>query len=192
MLRRLYDFVIANAHKPWALWMMVAISFAESSFLPLVPDVVLIPMMLAERRRAFWFATWATLASVAGGYLGYAIGYALFDTVGIWMVEHFWTMDGFQRAKAGFDEHGFWLIVAKGLTPIPYKIVTILCGLLHYDLAKFTIASLLSRGLRFYAEAVLFFLFGEKVRGFIERWLGWVMLAILVLLVGAVVALKYL
>ncbi|HLY55446.1 MAG TPA: YqaA family protein [Stellaceae bacterium] len=192
MLRRLYDWVIENAHKPQALWILVGISFAESSFLPLVPDVVLIPMILAERRRAFWLATWATVSSVIGGYLGYAIGYLAFESIGVWLIEHLWTMEGFQHAKAQFNDWGFWLIVGKGLTPIPYKIVTILCGVLHYDLAKFTLASIIARGMRFYAEAVALYIWGDAVRGFLERWLVWVTTSIVVAIVGAVLAFRYL
>jgi membrane protein YqaA with SNARE-associated domain len=192
MLRRLYDWVLDNAHRPHALWLLVGISFAESSFLPLVPDVVLIPMILAERRRAFALATWATASSVIGGYLGYAIGYLVFDTIGTWLIEHLWTMDGFARAKAMFTEWGFWLIVWKGATPIPYKIVTILCGVMHYDLAKFTLASIIARGMRFYMEAALLYLFGEPVKAFIERWMVWVTSAVAVAVVGTVVAIRYL
>jgi membrane protein YqaA with SNARE-associated domain len=192
MLRRLYDWVLENAHKPQALWVLIGISFAESSFLPLVPDVVLVPMILADRRRAFWLATWVTLSSVLGGYLGYAIGYLAFDTIGVWLVEHLWNMAGFERTKAGFNEWGFWLIVGKGVTPIPYKIVTILCGVMHYDLWKFTIASIIARGIRFYLEAALLYVFGDAMRHFIERWLVWVTTAVALLVVGAVVALRYL
>jgi membrane protein YqaA with SNARE-associated domain len=191
MLRRLYDWVIDNAHKPQALWVLIGISFAESSFLPLVPDVVLIPMILADRRRALWLATWVTLSSVLGGYLGYAIGYLVFDSVGVFLVEHLWTMEGFERTRATFGQIGFWLIVGKGLTPIPYKIVTILCGVMHYDLLKFTIASVAARGMRFYLEAILLYFYGDAVRAFIERWLVWVTTAVAVVVIGAVVAIRY-
>jgi membrane protein YqaA with SNARE-associated domain len=192
MLRRLYDWVIENAHRPAAVWVLNGISFAESSFLPLVPDVVLIPMILADRRRAFRLASWATASSVLGGFLGYAIGYFVFDTVGLWLVTHFWTLDGFEVAKLKFDQWGFWLIVAKGATPIPYKIVTILCGVLHYDLAKFALASTIARGMRFYAEAVLLYIFGDRIRHFVERWLVWVTTGLaLVVIAGIVVALRY-
>jgi membrane protein YqaA with SNARE-associated domain len=191
MLRRAYDWLIARADKPGAIWLLAAISFAESSFFPIPPDVLLIPQMLADRRRVWWLATVATVSSVAGGFLGYAIGYWLFDTAGTFIVEHFWNMAAFEQAKDTFNTYGFWLIVAKGATPIPYKIVTILCGVMHYNLGKFAIASILARGMRFYLEAVLLYLFGERAKGFIEKRLGLVLLGILVLVVAGFILLAH-
>jgi len=192
MLRRFYDWVISHAEQPYAVWLMGAISFAESSFLPLPPDVLLVPMMLAQRQRAIWYATVATVTSVVGGYLGYAIGHFLYQSVGLFLIEHFWTVAGFEHAKSLFAANAFWLIVGKGLTPIPYKIVTILCGVMDYDLLKFTIASILARGVRFYAEALLLYFYGEPVRDFIEHRLVLVTSGVFVLLVGAFAAFKLL
>lgn len=191
MLRRLYDWVLTHADKPYAVWVMAAISFTESSFFPMPPDIILVPMMLAERRKAFWFAFVATVSSVLGGFLGYAIGYFVFDTVGRFLVEHFWTMDGFIQAQAQFDRWGFWLIVGKGVTPIPYKIVTILCGVLHYDLFKFAIASIIARGIRFMFEAFVLYFWGDAARHFIEKRLALVTAGFLVLLVGAFLVLRF-
>jgi membrane protein YqaA with SNARE-associated domain len=169
MLRRFYDWVLDQADKPHAIWIMGLISFTESSFFPLPPDVILIPMMLAERRRCFWLATVATVTSVIGGYLGYAIGYFAFETVGRGIIDLMSGGAAFDYAQQKFAESGFWLIVWKGATPIPYKIVTIFCGFVHYDLLNFTIASIIARGMRFYAEAAGFFFFGEQARFFIEK-----------------------
>ena len=192
MLRRLYDRLLAECDKPGAIWLLAGVAFAESSFFPIPPDVMLIPMMLANRRRVWLLATVATISSVIGGFLGYAIGYWLFETVGRFLIEHLMTMQGFERAKAQFDIWGFWLIIGKGVTPIPYKIVTILCGVLHYDLAKFALASIIARGLRFYLEGVFLYFFGEPARAFVEKRLAMTMTAVAVLLIGGfVVALRY-
>jgi membrane protein YqaA with SNARE-associated domain len=186
------DWIVDHAQRPGAVWLLAGVAFAESSFFPLPPDLLLIPQILARRERAFWLATVATVSSVIGGFLGYAIGYWLFDSVGLWIIQHFGSLAGFQRAKAGFDAWGFWLIVGKGATPIPYKIVTILCGVMHYDLLKFAIASVIARGMRFYLEAALLYWFGDRARAFIEQRLMLAMTILLVLLVGGFVLLHYL
>ncbi len=192
MLRRFYDWILGHADKPYAVWILAAMSFAESSFFPLPPDVLLIPMSLAERRKALFYATVATVSSVLGGYLGYAIGYFVYDTIGRFLVEHLWSIDKFEALRETFDTWGFWLIIGKGATPIPYKIVTILCGVLHYDLAKFTAASIIARGMRFYLVAILLYFYGEAVRDFIERRLALVTTGFVALLVGAFLALRFL
>jgi membrane protein YqaA with SNARE-associated domain len=192
MLRRIYDWVILQAEQPYALWLMLGISFLESSILPILPDLILMPMILAQRRRAFWLAGAATISSVIGGYLGYAIGVFAYQTIGVWLIEHFWTMEGFTKTQVTFDKYGFWLIVGKGATPIPYKIVTILCGVMRYDLWWFTLASLIARGMRFFLLAGLLYYFGEPIRGFVERRLPWVIAGVAVLLVGGFAALRFL
>ncbi len=192
MLRRIYDWILAHAQKPSAIWLMAGISFAESSFFPAPPDLLLIPMVLADRRRAFWLATVATASSVVGGYLGYAIGYYAFDTIGSFIVDHMVGQAAFDSSKAFFDQYGFWAIILKGATPIPYKIVTILSGFLHFNLAEFTIASIIARGMRFYLEAVLLYYFGEAAKEFVEKRLLLVTTVTAGLLVGGFVLIKVL
>ena len=192
MLQRVYDWIIVHAQKPYAIWVMAGISFAESSFFPAPPDILLVPMILADRRRAFWLATVATASSVVGGYLGYAIGYYAFDTIGAFIVDHMVGAATFASLKASFDHYGFWAIIFKGATPIPYKIVTILSGFLHFDLAEFTIASIIARGMRFYLEALALYYFGDSARHFIERRLTLVTAIGAGVLVGGVVLLKVL
>ncbi|MEI9987753.1 MAG: YqaA family protein [Aliidongia sp.] len=166
-------------------------SFAESSFFPLPPDILLVPMMLADRRRIFWLATVATATSVLGGYLGYAIGYYTFDTIGHWIISSLSSPAGFEAVQQKFAEYGFWAIVLKGLTPIPFKIVTIFCGFVHFDLAQFTIASIIARGMRFYVEAIALYAFGERGRIFIEQRLGLVTTVSAGVIVGGVVLIRY-
>jgi membrane protein YqaA with SNARE-associated domain len=191
MLRRIYDRTLEVAAGPRAIWVLIAVAFAESSFFPLPPDVLLIPMMLAQPRRAWRLAAVCTLASVAGGILGYAIGYFLFDAIGRPLLEMNHAMAGYVAFKAGFDRWGAWIIIVKGLTPIPYKLVTIASGALHFDLVTFILASIVSRSLRFLLVAAVLWRFGEAAREFIERRLMLVTSGFAVALVGGFVVLRY-
>jgi membrane protein YqaA with SNARE-associated domain len=192
MLRRLYDRMIEIAAGPDAIWALLAIAFAESSFFPIPPDVLLIPMMLARPQAAWRLAAYCTLASVAGGMLGYAIGYYGFDLIGRPILEFYHAMGSYDALKAGFDRWGVWIIIIKGMTPIPYKLVTIASGVAHFDLAAFVGASIISRSLRFFLLAALLWWFGPAVRDFIERRLMLVTSAFAVCLVGGFVIIRYL
>lgn len=171
---------------------LAAIAFVESSFFPLPPDILLIPMALAQPRRAWWIATVCTISSVAGGFLGYAIGYYLFDAIGRPVLEFYGAMGKYDALKHAFDEWGAWIIILKGMTPIPYKLVTIASGAAKFDLATFAIASLISRSLRFYLLAGLLWFFGDSVRDFIERRLMLVTTIFAAALVGGFFVLRYL
>jgi membrane protein YqaA with SNARE-associated domain len=192
MLQNLYDRIMRLAAGPNALAALAVIAFVESSFFPIPPDVLLIPMILAAPSRAWRLAAVATVASVAGGFLGYAIGYFAFETIGRPVLDFYQVMDRYDALKASFDQWGAWIIVLKGMTPIPYKLITIASGALRFDLATFTIASLISRSLRFFLVAVLLYWFGEPIRLFIERRLMLVTSVFAVMLVGGFVALRYL
>jgi membrane protein YqaA with SNARE-associated domain len=192
MIQRIYARAFEIAAGPHALWALLAISFAESSFFPLPPDLVLIPMMLAQPRAAWRLAAYCTLASVAGGVLGYAIGYYLFDAIGRPVLEFYHAMDRYDALKAGFDRWGVWIIIIKGMTPIPYKLVTIASGVAHFDLMAFIGASIISRSLRFFLLAAILWRFGPAARAFIERRLTLVTTLFAVALVGGFVVLRYL
>lgn len=192
MIRRLYDRTLALAAGPHAIWALLAIAFAESSFFPLPPDVLLIPMMLARPRDAWRLAALCTLASVVGGALGYAIGYFLFETVGRPILEFYHAMGRYEALKAGFDRWGVWIIIIKGMTPIPYKLVTIASGVVHFDFVAFIGASIVSRSLRFFLLALILWRFGPAARDFIERRLTLVTTLFAVGLVGGFVVLRYL
>lgn len=192
LLRRLYHWVLELAGKPFAPWALGGVSFAESSFFPIPPDAMLIPMCLARPRRAFWYATICTVASVLGGLLGYAIGYLLFDTVGRFLIELYGYGDQLERFKHAYDEWGHWIIlIAGGATPIPYKVVTIASGFVSYNLLVFFVLSVIARGSRFYLVAALLYFWGDWARDFIERRLEWLTLIFFVLLVGGFVAVYY-
>jgi membrane protein YqaA with SNARE-associated domain len=191
-MRRLYDWVIRLAGHPRAIPAMGVIAFAESSFFPIPPDVMLVPMVLANRRKAFTIATVCTICSVLGGLLGYAIGFYFFETMGAWVVKTYGLQGGLDKFRQGFEQYGIWIILIKGLTPIPYKLVTIASGAAHFDLFTFVWASIVTRGIRFFAVSALLWKFGEPIRAFIEKRLTLVMWLFLIALVGGFVAFRYL
>jgi membrane protein YqaA with SNARE-associated domain len=192
MLQRLYARTLEIAAGPHALAALLVVSFAESSFFPIPPDILLIPMILARPHQAFRLATWCTLASVAGGLVGYAIGYFLFDAIGRPVLEFYHAMGSYDALKAGFAEWGVWIIIIKGMTPIPYKLITIASGVAQFDLIAFILASIVSRSLRFFLVAALLWYFGDVARQFIERRLTLVTTVFAVALVGGFVVLTYL
>ena len=191
MIRRLYDWVIRLAAHPRALWALAVVSFMESSFFPIPPDVMLIPMVLANRAKAFTIAAVCTVSSVLGGLLGYAIGYYFFETLGEWVVRTYHMEAGLTAFRDGFDRYGIWIILIKGLTPIPYKLVTIASGAAHFDLFTFIWASIVTRGARFFLVSALLWRFGEPIRTFVEERLTLLTWLFLVALVGGFVAFRY-
>jgi membrane protein YqaA with SNARE-associated domain len=187
MLRRMYDWCVAAAGRPYATWLMGIVSFVESSFFPIPPDVMLIPMMLARPDRAYFFATVCTLTSVAGGVLGYAIGALLYDTVGLWLIQLYGYGNKIETFRELYAEWGAWIIIGKGVTPIPYKLVTIVSGFAGYSLVMFILCSVIARGIRFYVLAFLFRRYGSKAREILEKRLElWVTLGAIVLVIGIV------
>ncbi len=190
MLRGLYDKVLALAASPRAPWWLAIISFAESSFFPIPPDVMLVPMALARPRMALRFAAICTVASVLGGAFGYFIGYALFDVLAKPVLALYGYAEKFAAFQAFYDKWGLWVILIKGLTPIPYKIVTIASGAAKFNFAVFMAASVVTRGARFFMVAVLLHFFGEQVRVFIEKRLTLVTTGIAAGVVGGFLVLK--
>jgi membrane protein YqaA with SNARE-associated domain len=191
MLRGLYNWTMRFAGKPYALVALVAVSFAESSFFPIPPDVLLIPMVLAQRERAFKIAAWCTVASVAGGVFGYAIGALLYDSIGLWLINAYGYGEKLEQFRAWYAEYGAWIILIKGLTPIPYKLVTIASGIAGYDFFMFVLLSLITRGARFFLEAWLLKVYGEPVRDFIEHRLEWITAAVGAALIGGFILVKF-
>lgn len=192
MLRRLYNWMMDLAHSDTAPAALGVVSFAESSFFPIPPDIMLIPMVLARREKAWWYATLATVTSVLGGLLGYWIGYTLFDSVGAPILKFY----GKEGALDGFiqfvHDYGVQAVILKGMTPIPYKLVTIGAGVAKMNLAAFAGASIIARAMRFYLVAGLLYFFGEQIRDFIETRLTLVTTLFVIVLIGGFVAAKYL
>lgn len=191
-LKKLYKWTMRHAEGPNARKGLFWVSFAESSFFPLPPDIMLVPMVLADRKRAFYLAGICTVASVLGGLLGYAIGYFLYETVGLWIMSLYGGVEKVDEFRAMYAEWGAWIILIKGLTPIPYKIVTIASGLAGYSLFWFIVLSTITRAARFYLVATLLYFYGEPIRHFIEKRLELVTTAFLVVIVLGFVATKYL
>jgi membrane protein YqaA with SNARE-associated domain len=191
-LHGIYEWTMAQAAAPYALWMLALIAFAESSVFPIPPDSLLIPMVLAMPRRAWLIAGVCTAASVAGGFLGYAIGALLFEAIGRPILEFYGYLGRFADFQARYNEWGAWIVFFAGLTPFPYKVITIASGVTGLDLVTFGIASALARGLRFYMVAALLWWCGPPIKRFIDNNLGWLTVAFFALLLGGFLAIKLL
>lgn len=192
MMRSLYDWMMRKAADDRAPAALFGVSFIESSVFPIPPDVMLVPMVLANRMKAWWYATLATVGSVLGGVLGYAIGYYLFDTIGQPVLQFYGKADSFQTFVDWFNTWGVWILIIKGMTPFPYKVLTIAAGVAHMNVLSFMAASVVARAMRFYLVAGLLYYFGEPIRDFIEKRLTLVTTAFVVLLVGGFVAVRFL
>ncbi|MCK0207865.1 DedA family protein [Starkeya koreensis] len=192
MLRRLYQWVIDLAERRSAPWALAAVSFAESSFFPVPPDVMLVPMCLARPSRAWWYAGVCTLASVVGGLFGYAIGALLYESLGLFLIQLYGYGAKVEAFTEAYQRYGHWIILIKGLTPIPYKVVTITSGFAHYSLFWFVVLSVITRGLRFFLVAGLLYWVGPSARTFIEKRLGLVTALFALVLVAGFAAAVFL
>lgn len=190
MIRPLYDWTMALAAKPYALWALALVAFAESSFFPIPPDVLIIPMVLAARDKAWKVAAICTVASVAGGIAGYGIGAFLFDAVGQPILAFYGAQEKFEAIKALYNEHGVLIVFSAGFSPIPYKVFTIASGVAGMDPASFALASLVGRAGRFFLVATLLWKFGAPIKHFIEAHLGKLSLIFVVLLIAGFVLIK--
>ena len=192
MIQRAYDWTMRMAAHGKAPHALFWVAFAESSFFPIPPDAMLIPMVVANRARAWAYAAIATVGSVLGGVVGYAIGYFVYETLGQSLISLYGLAAQFEAYRAAYNEWGLWIILIKGLTPIPYKLVTIASGAAAFDFWVFVAASIVTRGARFFLVAALLYWFGAPIREFIERRLTLVTTTFVVLLVGGFVVVRYL
>lgn len=184
MIKRLYDWTMGWADHPRALWVLAFVSFIESSVFPIPPDVLMIPMILAAPRRAWLIAGVALIFSVLGGLLGYLIGTIAFETIGQPILAALGKTDAMQAFNTRFNDFGFWAVLTAGITPFPFKVITIMSGVSGLPLSTFIVTSFVARGLRFFLVAALLWKFGIPIRAFIERRLGWMFLLFLVILFG--------
>ncbi len=192
MLRALYNWTLSLAESRYALWALAFVSFAESSFFPIPPDILMIPMILARPSKAWLIALVALVASVLGAFLGYYIGAGLFETVGRPVLEFYGKDAYFDEFAARYNEWGAWAVLMAGITPFPFKVITILSGSTGLSLTIFTIAAIIARGLRFFIVAALLWKFGAPIREFIEKRLGLMFILFVVILFGGFYVVKFL
>lgn len=190
MIKGLYDWTLSLARHPHALWALALVAFIESSVFPIPPDVLMIAMIIAAPSRAFVIAAVATVASVAGGVLGYWIGYAAFDVVGRPVLEFYGKDAYFAQFQERYNEWGAWAVLIAGVTPFPYKVITILSGVTGLSLPVFIVASVIARAARFFIVATLLWKFGPPIRDFIEARLGLVFTVFVVLLLAGFLAIR--
>jgi membrane protein YqaA with SNARE-associated domain len=192
IIRHLYNKTMSIARHRHAVLGLAGISFIESSVFPIPPDVVLMPLCLAKREKAFYYATVCMVSSVLGGLFGYLIGYFLLETIGHAILNFYGLTKQFEAFKGQYNEWGAWIVVGAGFTPLPYKIVTIASGAAKMNLLVFTICSIIGRSMRFYLVAGLLWKFGAPIQIFIEKYLGLLSFLFFVLLIGGFFAIKYL
>lgn len=192
LMNKVMDWISNTSLSPKAKWILAFVAFTESIIIPLPPDLLLIPMALTQRKKAFQFALICTISSVVGGIGGYFIGYYFMDYVGMPIVNFYNLTHEYAVIKEWYDAYSAWAVAAAGLTPIPYKLCTLSAGAFKVNFWIFLIASTISRGVRFFAIAGLIYLFGERVRYFLEKRFDLLMLATLVLVIAGFVVLKFL
>ncbi len=190
LMKDIYDWCMRIVSGKYALPALCAVSFIESSFFPIPPDLFMIPLVLACRTKAFKIALYTTIASVLGGMFGYAIGYFLYDTIGIRILNFFHYTQQFEEFRHLYNDYGAWIVFGAGITPFPYKIITIASGVTHMNLVVFTIASIVARGFRFFLIAALLWKWGEPMKNYIEKNLGWLSIVFFILLVGGFMLIK--
>ncbi|TWA82492.1 membrane protein YqaA with SNARE-associated domain [Azospirillum brasilense] len=191
MLKPLYNRILKLSARKDAVWWMSAVSFAESSFFPLPPDIMLVPMCLAEPRKLWRYTNICALASLIGGMFGYAVGFYLFESIGRLIIDLYNAQESFQRFQDMFAEFGPWFLILKGITPIPYKLLTITAGFAHLDLTVFILCSIVARFSRFYMIAILLHFYGPQVRDIIEKRLMLVTTVLLVIIIGGLLSFKF-
>lgn len=192
MIRGLYDWVMGLAESKYALWALAVISFAESSFFPIPPDVLLIPLIIARPSKAWLIAGICLISSVLGALLGYFIGAQLFDVVGTPLLEFYGKADAAEQFNQQFRDWGPWAVLIAGITPFPFKVITIMSGWTGLSLPVFIISSIVARGLRFFIVAALLWKFGAPIRDFVEKRLGLMFTLFFALLLGGFLSLRYL
>ena len=190
-LKRTYNWTLEKAQHKNAKWYLSLISFAESSFFPIPPDILLIPMALASKTKALFYAFICTLSSVLGGIFGYAIGYFFFNSIGLYIVEFYHLENSFSIFENYYKEFGILIVLGAGITPFPYKFITIASGVFGLNIYLFVIVSMIGRGLRFYLIAILLYFFGEKIKLFIDKYFNILTIVFFILLVGSVFIIRF-
>ncbi len=191
-LRKLYGWTLKKSQHPKAFWFLSFVSFIESSFFPIPPDIILIPMIIAKRTKAFFYAFICTISSVMGGILGYLIGLYLFNSIGIIIINYYELTDKFIFFEDYYIKYGIWFVLGAGLTPFPFKFITIASGVFGLNIFLFIIVSFLARGFRFYLIALLLKIFGDVIEKLINKYFNILATAFFALLIGTIVLIKFL
>ena len=192
IFRQLYDWTLEKSSRKEAAWFLSIISFAESSFFPIPPDIILIPMALAKKTKAFLYAFICTISSVLGAILGYLIGILLFNSIGILLIDFYHLTNEVSEFKEYYNLYGAWIVIIAGFTPFPFKVITIASGLFELNFFIFLVSSILSRGARFYLISGLLYFFGNKIKIFIDKYFNFLTIIFLVLLIGSFLFIKLL
>ena len=192
ILRKLYNWTLNKANHPKAPWFLSFISFIESSFFPIPPDIILIPMIIANRFKAWWYAFICTASSVIGGIAGYCIGFFFYSTIGIMILKYYSLGDQFANFESLYNENGIWIVLGAGFTPFPFKFITIASGFFHLNIYLFIIVALIARGSRFYLIAFLLRIFSNWIKNFIDKYFNLLAILFFILLIGSFIFLKYL
>jgi len=190
LFRSLYNWTLKKAEHKYSSWVLSIVSFSESSFFPIPPDVLLIPMIIAKRTKAWTYALICTLSSVIGGVAGYAIGFFLFNSIGILIVEFYHLSNSFNTFENYYKEYGILIVLGAGFTPFPFKFITIASGVFSLNIFLFILTAFVARGLRFYLLACLLFIFGEKIKILIDKYFNILAVLFFILLLGSFMLIK--
>tara|TARA_Y100000590_G_scaffold469930_1_gene660765 strand:- start:1393 stop:1971 length:579 start_codon:yes stop_codon:yes gene_type:complete len=191
MLKKLYNWTLEKANHPKAGWFLSLISFIESSVFPIPPDIILIPMILANKLKAWWYAFICTLSSVLGGITGYLIGAFFYTTIGILIISYYGLENKFEEFNSLYNDWGFWIVLAGGFTPFPYKFITIASGVFNLNIYLFILSAIISRGFRFFLLAFLLRIFGEWIKEMIDKYFNILAFLFFILFFGGIFLLKY-
>jgi len=192
IIKKLYKWTLDKSRHPKAKWFLAIISFAESSFFPIPPDIILIPMIIAKKTNAFLYAFICTLSSVIGGIFGYCIGLFFFNSLGLLILTYYGLTDQFSNFENYYSKYGVWIVLGAGFTPFPFKFITIASGVFSFNIIFFIGISLISRGLRFYILAFLLNIFGENIEKLINKYFNILVSIFFILLIGSIIILKFL
>ena len=192
IFRSLYNWTLDKASHKKASWFLVLVSFVESSFFPIPPDILLIPMILAKRLKAWLYALICTLSSVTGGLAGYAIGIFFYASIGSTIVELYGLSDSFNLFESYYNQYGIWIVLGAGFTPFPFKFITIASGVFNLNIFLFVIIAMIARGLRFYLIATLLFIFGNVIKNLIDKYFNFLVSLFFILLIGSILVIKLL
>ena len=191
ILRSLYNWTLKKAEHKYSAWILSLVSFCESSFFPIPPDILLIPMVLAKRVKAWIYAFICTFFSVLGGIVGYAIGYFFYNTIGILIINTYHLSNSFEAFESYYTEYGILIVLGAGFTPFPFKFITIASGVFNLNIFLFIITAIIARGLRFYLLTTLLFIFGEKIKVFIDKYFNILAILFFILLIGSMLLIKF-